>query len=174
MRNWVAVVVLLMVPCTLQAQEVPEHAGHHEAGSASLAEAEVAGLLSGAGMGQALAAELNGYPGPKHVVELASELELSPEQLTAAQHLEQETQAKSKALGREIVDLERALDGAFASGAIDEERLSKMVDEIGRLRAALRLNHLSAHLKMADMLSTEQRQRYSELRGYTIHDAHGG
>ena len=31
-------------------------------------------------MGLALAAELNGYPGPMHAIELADRLELSPEQ----------------------------------------------------------------------------------------------
>ncbi|HSG82187.1 MAG TPA: hypothetical protein VLC48_08060 [Gemmatimonadota bacterium] len=70
--------------------------------------------------------------------------------------------------------MERALDEASASGVIDDEELSGMVNEIGRLRAALRLNHLSAHLKMAGMLSAEQRARYFELGGYASHEAHGG
>ena len=34
-------------------------------------------------MGLALAAELNGYPGPSHVLELADKLELSAEQRAA-------------------------------------------------------------------------------------------
>ncbi len=174
MRNWILAALLLILPGTLSAQEMHEHADHHATEIAGLQEAEVAGLLSGAGMDQALAAELNGYPGPKHVVELADELELSPEQLAGAEKLLQATLERSKALGMKIVDLERAMDEAFAGGAIDQEKLSEMVSEIGQLRAELRLNHLSAHLKMAGVLSEAQRDRYSELRGYTTHESHGG
>ena len=38
-----------------------------------------------ASMGLALAGELNGYPGPKHVLELAAELDLSEDQRRAVQ-----------------------------------------------------------------------------------------
>ena len=37
----------------------------------------MADLRAGRGMGLALAAELNGYPGPAHVLELADKLDLA-------------------------------------------------------------------------------------------------
>ena len=46
----------------------------------ALSEQQISDLDTGRGMGLALAAELNGYPGPSHVLELADKLELSAEQ----------------------------------------------------------------------------------------------
>jgi len=43
----------------------------------ALSEQQVADLGAGRGTGLALAAELNGYPGPSHVLELADKLDLS-------------------------------------------------------------------------------------------------
>ena len=41
----------------------------------ALSDQQIADLNTGRGMGLALAAELNGYPGPSHVLELADKLE---------------------------------------------------------------------------------------------------
>ena len=43
----------------------------------ALSEQQVADLKAGRGMGLALVAELNGYPGPSHLLELADQLGLS-------------------------------------------------------------------------------------------------
>jgi len=55
----------------------------------------IEGYLTGAGLGFALPAELNGYPGPRHVLDLASDLELTSEQQEQIQSLfdEMESQA---------------------------------------------------------------------------------
>jgi hypothetical protein len=42
-----------------------------------------------------------------------------------------------------------------------------MLDELARLQADLRYTHLSAHLAMRSVLSTEQISRYDALRGYS-------
>ena len=54
-----------------------------------LTEKEISELREGRGMGLARAAELNGYPGPRHVLDAAREgrLHLSPGQLQAVQRL---------------------------------------------------------------------------------------
>lgn len=54
----------------------------------ALPEGQKADLLAGCGMGLALAAELNGYPGPMHVLEHADALRLAPAQRAAAQALD--------------------------------------------------------------------------------------
>ena len=46
----------------------------------ALSDQQIADLKAGRGMGLALAAELNGYPGPMHVLELATPLGLSDDQ----------------------------------------------------------------------------------------------
>jgi hypothetical protein len=43
----------------------------------TLSDQQIGDLRAGRGMGLALAAELNGYPGPMHVLELADALGLS-------------------------------------------------------------------------------------------------
>jgi hypothetical protein len=53
----------------------------------SLSPQEASDLLAGKGMGFAKAAELNGYPGPAHVLELAAQLQLTPEQKTRTETL---------------------------------------------------------------------------------------
>jgi hypothetical protein len=47
------------------------YSGMQSRSNKSLSDLQVADLQSGRGMGLALAAELNGYPGPSHVLELA-------------------------------------------------------------------------------------------------------
>ena len=44
----------------------------------ALSDQQIADLGAGRGMGLALAAELNGYPGPSHVLELADKLDSRP------------------------------------------------------------------------------------------------
>ena len=53
----------------------------------ALSDQQVADLKAGRGMGLALAAELNGYPGPSHLLELAVQLGLSDPQKTRIQGL---------------------------------------------------------------------------------------
>lgn len=46
----------------------------------ALSSEQLADLREGRGMGASLPAELNGVPGPLHVLQLASQLKISPEQ----------------------------------------------------------------------------------------------
>ncbi len=51
-------------------------------------------------MSLAQAAELNGYPGPLHVLELADALELTPEQRARTQSLFKEVQREPRSSAR--------------------------------------------------------------------------
>lgn len=132
----------------------------------ALSAAEVADYLSGAGMSMALAAELNGYPGPKHVLELADDLQLSEAQREKVEGMFAEMQSEASALGREVVARETALDLMFAQKRADEPRLRETVREISRLKGELRIAHLKWHLKTLPILTPAQAARYDELRGY--------
>jgi len=57
-----------------------EYRGQQDRAIKALSADEVAGYLQGKGLGLAKAAELNQYPGPSHVLALASELELTETQ----------------------------------------------------------------------------------------------
>jgi Spy/CpxP family protein refolding chaperone len=135
----------------------------------ALSADETASLLAGKGMGFAKAAELNGYPGPAHVLELAQGLQLTDKQRTDTQALFDAMQAKATALGRELVDEERRLDRLFASKAADAESLNAALARIGVLQGKVRGAHLEAHLAQVRILTPEQTARYVELRGYSEH-----
>lgn len=141
----------------------------------ALSAEEVEQLLDGQGMGMALPAELNGYPGPKHVLELAAELELTEEQRVATQEAFEAMRSEAVRFGRAVVEREERLDQLFSQRAATPEDLRALLDEIGGLRAELRFSHLAAHLQMADVLTPVQVGRYRELRGYGAegHRHHG-
>ena len=117
-------------------------------------------------MGFAKAAELNGYPGPAHVLAMADQLQLSPEQLSQTRAIEESMRTKARALGAELVQAEQELDTLFASKRVDAQSLGASLARIGDLQANLRKAHLEAHLAETALLSPDQTARYSELRGY--------
>ena len=132
----------------------------------ALSPQDVRALQAGEGMGLAKAAELNRYPGPRHVLDLAGPLALSDGQRAAAERLFAEMHAESVKLGQEILTLERSLDERFRTAALDEKELARLTDALGRLQGELRASHLRAHLRMRALLTPEQVERYQRLRAY--------
>jgi len=148
----------------------PSHyAGHGPRAVAALSEEDVAALRSGAGMAMALPAEMNGYPGPAHVLELADRLDLTPDQSATAGRLRAEMAARAVPLGAEVIAAEAALDLLFSSSIATPEAVAEASGRVGRLRGELRAVHLAAHIGMRDALSEDQRRRYARLRGYAHH-----
>ena len=70
------------------------------------------------------------------------------------------------AAGEKLIAGERELDRDFAEHKMTAVRLASLTAQIGELQGAVREAHLKYHLATAELLSAEQRQRYSELRGY--------
>src|SRR5216684_672751 len=66
----------------MAAQPSP-YAGQESRAIKALSEAEIDDLMNGRGMGLAKAGELNGYPGPIHVLDMGAELGLTQEQRAA-------------------------------------------------------------------------------------------
>jgi Spy/CpxP family protein refolding chaperone len=145
----------------------------------ALGTEEVEALRAGRGMGLALAAELNGYPGPRHVLEHADALALSDRQRTETERLFREMQARAVLLGKRIIEEEVALDRLFAHRQADAAAVADRTAAIARLGGELRAHHLGYHLAMVDLLSPAQIERYAELRGYAADrhatgSGHGG
>jgi Spy/CpxP family protein refolding chaperone len=132
----------------------------------ALAPYEIEGCLEGKGMGLAKAAELNHYPGPMHVLEMAEDLKLTPEQRAQTQRFYDEMHRQAVALGKRIVERERALDRLFAKQKVTEPVLRAHVVETGKMQGQLRFAHLCAHLRMRSILTPRQIERYDDLRGY--------
>lgn len=157
-----------------------QHAGHGQpyAGMEArpikaLSPEQMADLRAGRGMGLALAAELNGYPGPVHVLELAEKLELTAEQRQRTDALRHAMTAETVALGAGLIDLEAELDRQFAARTATRAALERMTMAIGEAQARLRAAHLGYHLTMVEVLSAAQVARYGELRGYAAGPGHG-
>jgi hypothetical protein len=162
--------VLVLLPTVIHAQHTHSpYAAHQEREIKALSAEEVEGYLNGDGLGMALPAELNGYPGPRHVLELAEQLELSEEQATEVRRIHDSMKASAVELGTQIVQLERRLDQEFADGSITPTALESLTDEIAMLQGRLRAVHLQAHLELADVLTDTQREEYDHLRGYAGH-----
>lgn len=161
---------LLMVISPAFAQS--PYAGQQHRPIKALSEQQVQGYLAGKGMGFAKAAELNHYPGPKHVLELAAPLKLSNAQRRATQALFDKMQAQAKVLGQKLVSGEQALEHLFASEQVDPARLQAQVDSNARVQGQLRYTHLVTHLAQRDILSPAQRLHYDQLRGYAAGGGH--
>jgi hypothetical protein len=132
----------------------------------ALTPEEIEQYRAGAGMGYAKAAELNHFPGPMHVLELAGPLGLSAEQRAATERLMQGHKEEARALGVKLVAAEQALEQLFRSGAVSDAQLAKAVGEAARLQGEYRLSHLETHRRMRALLNEEQVRRYHTLRGY--------
>jgi hypothetical protein len=141
---------------------------------ATLPPERIEGLRSGAGLGYALAAELNGVPGPLHVLELADVLALDAAQRAAVEAIRARMLARAIPLGEALIAAESTLDAAFETGSLDAARLAQRTAEAGATDAALRAVHLEAHLETAPLLSRHQRVIYARERGYAAGSGHGG
>ena len=151
---------------------VSPHAGMQAREIKALSDTLIRQYRSGEGMGLALAAELNHYPGPRHVLELADSLALSAAQRRAVTAARETVSAEARRLGERIIAAERELDQAFTGGALSEARLRELVAAIAALQGELRFTHLRAHLEARAALTPDQVRRYDQLRGYGAAEQH--
>jgi len=170
MKRILMIATLLLAPGIVFA-ETP-YAGMQSRTVKALSEQQVADLNAGRGMGMALAAELNGYPGPSHVLELADKLELTADQTTAVRSLFESMKHDSIPLGVKLIEQERELDRQFALHTITPESLRDATAAVARTQGELREAHLKYHLSTAALLDAGQMQRYAALRGYAEPSAH--
>jgi hypothetical protein len=158
-------VLMVLSPLLAQGGQLP-YAGQEQRDMKALSGDDIQALLDGQGLGLAKAAELNQYPGPKHVLELASPLQLSEEQHVETQRIYDAMHAEAVHLGALILDKERDLDNLFSSRSMTSQQLQNLGREIARLQGELRIVHLQAHLDVARVLTPAQMDTYDELRGY--------
>jgi len=175
----VTLALLLSAGALVASPENQPYAGQEARDVSSLSPQDIDDLLAGRGWGFALPAELNGYPGPLHVLEAADELKLTDAQRSAIEEVFERMNAAARALGRGFIDAEAALDAAFAERTITPEALAKLTAEVSRIEAELRATHLAAHLEVTPLLTRHQIATYNTLRGYGGaaaggHSGHGG
>lgn len=167
----------LAIAALLAALAGPAMAQHHQHGQSpyadhqsrpvkALSEQQISDLRAGRGMGLALAAELNGYPGPMHALELADQLQLTADQRRRLQQLYEAMRREAISVGEKLIAHETALDRHFAERKATPDGLESLTARIGPAQGELRAVHLKYHLTTAVLLTADQVQRYTELRGY--------
>lgn len=140
--------------------------GQQDRSIKALSDQEVTGYLNGHGMGHAKAAELNHYPGPRHVLDMSEKLSLTEMQEKRTRAIYRTMKTRASDLGERLVETERELDRLFASGTIDGKSLGELVSEIAALEGKIRGVHLKAHLEQKALLTGEQVRTYDRNRGY--------
>lgn len=160
----------LPVQAQHQHQHTSPYAGQQNSGIPSLTAQELDDLRSAAGMGLARAAELNHFPGPRHVLDLADSLALTPDQVREITAIRERMHAAATKLGLDIIERERTLNQRFAHQHIDAATLREITADIARLQGELRYVHLLAHIETTALLKPEQIRAYDRLRGYTDTD----
>jgi hypothetical protein len=148
------------------------YAGMQSRDIKALSTEQVADLREGRGMGASLPAELNGVPGPMHVLQLAQQLKVTSEQRQALEGITGEMKTRAQSLGAQVVAEEAALDNAFKGRSIDAKGVEEATARIASLQGQLRAVHLVAHLKTRELLSDEQVAVYNSARGYTTANGH--
>jgi len=172
MKTWCGAFLLLLVPlCGTAAQheqhmkspaaasETPQAMAQHHA----FLEAEREAIERGEGFGMALAADKNGYPGPKHVLDMKKELKLTPSQEAAMVKLMAEMKTKALAKGKDVLLAEKRLEELFAQGKSEDE-LREETYRVASLRAELRWVHLATHIAAKKLLTAQQIAAYQQMR----------
>lgn len=161
---FIALLGFLVVPLLSFAQ-TPD-AGLQTRTIKALSDEQIADLKAGHGMGLALAAELNGYPGPSHLLALADQIGLTEPQRQAVRRLFEAMTAETIPIGEQLIAQEAQLDAQFAGRTATTESIVTLTSGIGETQARLRAAHLRHHLLTLALLEPAQVARYAELRGY--------
>ncbi|MBR0682923.1 hypothetical protein GXW74_20695 [Roseomonas eburnea] len=175
MRVLISTFALLAVTTAAFAQHGGDHARgaqvmpNAEPGSRdikALSREQVADLRAARGMGLALAAERNGYPGPMHALEHAEALRLTTLQTIELQLVMDGMRRNAIAAGERVIEAERILDRLFSERRATPDAVAEATARIGVESASLRAVHLAAHIATRAVLTSDQIVRYDEVRGY--------
>ena len=173
LRFTLLVVLTAPLACPAMADNsnhLSDYAGQQGRLIKSLSADDIEQLQAGSGWGLAKAAELNGVPGPRHLLEMKDQIGLSGSQVKSIENLFYEMNTAAVKLGKELIEKERLLEQRFQSDIPSAEELKSLLTDIGTTRSSLRFVHLSAHLKTPEILNTHQINKYNQLRGYASDD----
>jgi uncharacterized protein (DUF305 family) len=132
----------------------------------ALSAEEIRQIRAGEGAGLARAAELNGLPGPRHVLELADELSLTPAQKARARNIWNRMRARAVPAGAWYLRAQENFERDLRLGRVGPREVTRRVSAVNQRLSALQAAHLAAHFEMRGALTPAQVRRYNELRGY--------
>ena len=169
----ISVILFAITPAAVSAENPihkSDYAGQEKRLIKSLSDDDIQQLQQGEGWGLAKAAELNGMPGPAHILQMKEHISLTSEQEAKIQALFVAMKEKAIPLGNELIALEKNLNDSFADRTITDELLYQQLDAIANVRKELRYAHLVTHLMTPTILSPQQIEKYNQLRGYGSDD----
>lgn len=172
MRQMLVILSTSIFAVTAQASEnhrdhSSKYAGQENRTIKSLSKSDIDELRRGGGWGLAKSAELNGVPGPAHLLELRNEIPLLEQQISTITGIYDQMKLEAAEQGELLIALERRLGNHFQERTIDDESLRTLLGAIAEARRNLRYIHLATHLKMPKILTQAQIERYNALRGYS-------
>lgn len=175
MKFWLSLgAILLIMSFSANSAEDPKYKsnyiGEEKRPIKSLSEDDIEQLKHGKGWGLAKAAELNGMPGPSHVLQMKDKISLTKEQEEKVLALFEDMKSKAIPLGNELIELEKKLNDSFANKTITKELLNRQLDSIADVHQKLRYVHLVTHLMTPNILTPQQIKEYNRLRGYNSGD----
>lgn len=177
MKNFLLALPMLMLMLGLAAQaqdtqhsQVSKYVGQENRIIKSLSPDDIAELKRGGGWGLAKAAELNGVPGPAHLLEMKDEIPLDDPQVAAITEIFEQMKTQAIQQGERLIALEGQLESHFQNRSVTDAILRSSLDAIAEARKELRYIHLSTHLKTPEILSEDQIKKYNALRGYSNPD----
>lgn len=168
MSRYLVAVLAVMLPAAVVAEEpaASAYAGLETREIKSLSQDDIEELRRGDGWGLALPAELNGVPGPAHLLELRDEIGLTDGQVAEIEAIHRAMRPEAQDAGNRFIAAEAAIEAAFRAGDLDQATLESLVATAEAARADLRLIHLSRHLATPPLLTDAQIAAYGRLRGY--------
>ncbi len=147
-----------------------KYAGQENRAIKSLSAEDIAELKRGGGWGLAKAAELNGVPGPIHLLEMKDEIGLDETQRAAIGAIYRRMKSRAIHHGERLINLERRLESGFRDRTITDALLRASLSAIAEAKKELRYVHLAAHIETLKVLSEKQIRTYNALRGYSKPD----
>ena len=149
---------------------VSKYAGQAKLAIKSLSPDDIAELRRGGGWGLAKAAELNGVPGPAHLLKMKDQIPLADGQVSAIMEIYQGMKIQAIMQGERLIALEGELESHFRRRTITAPILRASLAAIAEARKELRYLHLATHLRTPEILSPDQIATYNALRGYSDPD----
>lgn len=161
------IILSFMLSLPLSANTISPYSGEQHRNIKALSPSDIQSLEAGKGWGLAKSAELNGVPGPAHLLELKSQIHLSAEQVEAIQAVWNAMNRSAIEHGRRYLATETKIEQFFAETNNDEETLNILLKKAAEQLATLRYVHLKAHLQVKPLLTKQQILQYQALRGYS-------
>jgi len=159
------------------AEQATKYSGQEQKNIKALSQDEIGGYLAGKGMGLAKSAELNQFPGPKHVMELSQELSLSKSQIEETKNIYEAMKGKAIGYGQQLIIKEEEIEGLFSKNSVTPQILERVLSESAEIKSKLRGAHLIAHIEQKAVLTKRQIILYDTLRGYvgghSVQEGHG-